>query len=61
MDFDVKEAISNFLKHTSDVRSFGNYVENVPIYPLFLGVHCVLVAGALRTRDGMERISANLL
>ncbi|XP_065069367.1 trimeric intracellular cation channel type 1B.1-like [Rhopilema esculentum] len=57
MDFDVKEAISNFLKHTSDVHSFGNYVENVPIYPLFLGVHCVLVAGALRTRDGSKEFA----
>lgn len=52
MDIDVKAGIENFLKHTSDVHTFGKYVERIELYPVFLTVHALLIAIGLRSRDG---------
>lgn len=52
MDIDVKAGIGNFLKHTSDVHTFGKYVERIELYPVFLTVHALLIAIGLRSRDG---------
>ena len=48
----AKDGFDNFLAHLSDVQSFGRYLETVSLYPVFLTVHCILVAIALRNHDG---------
>ena len=63
MDIDVKAGMENFLRHTSDVHSFGKYVERVELYPVFIVVHVLLIAIGLRSRAGkniMDRKKANL-
>lgn len=54
---EAREGFENFLTHTSDFQSFGRYLETVPIYPVFLGVHCILVALALRSRESGKPVS----
>ena len=48
---EVQKGLENFLAQSSDIHSFGRYLETVSIYPVFLSVHCVLIALALRTHD----------
>ena len=48
---DAEQGLENFLAHLTDIHSFGRYLETVSIYPVFLSVHCILVALALRNHD----------
>ena len=48
---EVQDGLENLLPHLSDIHSFGRYLETVSIYPVFLSVHCILVALALRNHD----------
>ena len=48
---ELQEGLENLLTHSSDIHSFGRYLETVSIYPVFLSVHCILVALALRNHD----------
>jgi len=52
---EVQKGLENFLAQSSDIHSFGRYLETVSIYPVFLSVHCVLIALALRTHDNGTR------